>query len=374
MKVDFVYDALDMKNRVLTGIDRKVLSQVDCINRSGIECTLVSPPRAGKIATLVQSLPFVQDRTKWTDILESNADAFYIRKSLYFSCQFVDFLERVKRNRPRSPILLEIPTYPYDAEMMNAKFGAVLLKDRHHRKRLKECVDAIVTVTDDKTIFGIPSIRMINGIDLNNIACRKTGSGSENAVDMICIASFWKAHGIDRMISGLNTYQSSNPAREVNLHLLGSGPAIPELKKMTHDLRLENHVRFYGQCNRKQMDEVFDRCSFAIEVLGAHRRDSNLVSSSLKSREYLAKGIPFVYSGEIDVLMDNPVDFCLKVPSDESPVDINELLNFHDWLYSSYREDDLIARIRSYAETYVSIDSTMKAVISYIKEKGEYER
>ena len=115
------------------------------------------------------------------------------------------------------------------------------------------------------------------------------------------------------------------------------------------------------------MDEVYDKCQFAIECLGCHRKGIDR-SSSLKSREYLAKGMPFVYSGEIDVFLEDPVDFCLKVPADESPVDIEELVAFADGLYERESEEALIGRIRKYAEGHVGMNVAMKSVIDYVKE------
>ena len=69
---------------------------------------------------------------------------------------------------------------------------------------------------------------------------------------------------------------------------------------------------------------LYDRCHFAIASLGLHRIGID-VASTLKTREYLAKGMPFVYSGEVDVFRDEPAHFCMAVPADETPVDVAAL-------------------------------------------------
>lgn len=120
------------------------------------------------------------------------------------------------------------------------------------------------------------------------------------------------------------------------------------------------------------MDAIYNKCSMALASLGLHRIGLS-IASTLKTREYLAKGIPFVYSGEIDVFREDPVDFCFQVPADESPIDIEKLVAFHDRLYAREPEDDLIARIRSYAESHVGMNAAMKNVIDYIKENCAHE-
>ena len=96
-------------------------------------------------------------------------------------------------------------------------------------------------------------------------------------------------------------------------------------------------------------------------------------SSSLKSREYLAKGIPFATSSKIDVFREHPVDFCLQLAGDDSPINIYKLIEFHDALYEKEAQSQLISRIRSFAEANVSIEGAMKNVIGYLKESKANE-
>lgn len=122
--------------------------------------------------------------------------------------------------------------------------------------------------------------------------------------------------------------------------------------------------------NMDDMDKIYCECTMAFASLGLHRIDSGLVASTLKTREYLAKGIPFIYSGEVDVFQKNPVDFCFRVPADESPIDIQSVIDFHDRLYAGESEEHLISRIRSFAEEHVSWKVTMRPVIDYIKQNA----
>ncbi|WP_165045976.1 glycosyltransferase [Adlercreutzia sp. ZJ138] len=263
---------------------------------------------------------------------------------------------------------MEIPTYPYDSEMKTLRTWPLLVKDGYHRRYLKNYVDRIVDLSGHDKIFGIPTIQIINGIDLRSISPRTpSGISSVGTLNLACAATFAGWHGIDRLLAGLAKYKQSRGGRKIRLHLMGAGSELRRLKGMAEGLALDDSVAFYGQCDRAQMDEVYDRCSMAIASLGLHRIGIDR-ASTLKTREYLAKGIPFVYSGEIDVFKSYPVDFCLQVPADESPVDVGKLVEFHDELYRRETERGLISRIRHYAEEHVSMDAAMANVVEYIKE------
>lgn len=109
---------------------------------------------------------------------------------------------------------------------------------------------------------------------------------------------------------------------------------------------------------------MYDKCNLAIASLGIHRLGISWLST-LKSREYLAKGIPFIYSGTIDVFAKNPVDFALQIPADDTPADFHSILSFYRNLYKKYSEEELCDRIRKYAEKYVSMFSAMKLTAEY---------
>ncbi len=80
----------------------------------------------------------------------------------------------------------------------------------------------IVTLSDDKTIFQVPTIQISNGIDAKAISIRQKVAADEN-IHLIGVAtlSFW--HGYDRVIEGLHKYyKNGNPNRkELFFHIVG---------------------------------------------------------------------------------------------------------------------------------------------------------
>ena len=112
-------------------------------------------------------------------------------------------------------------------------------------------------------------------------------------------------------------------------------------------------------------------CDIGIEVLAAFRKDV-LVSSSLKSREYAAYGIPFVAAVPID-FAENNWEYVLNVPLDDSPIDIEKVIEFYDSIYAEKNCDMVSKTIRGYAEDKCDISVTMRPIIEYLQQNEDIE-
>ena len=351
------------------GIEKKVTAQIKAFNDSGISCDFIlckQPETTG--SKVLSCLPFFSDRIEWPDPESMSKYSFiYMRRPRFASKELIHFIKATKKRNPDIKIIYEVPTYPYDDEMKTPVLYPALLKDRANRKQLKKCVDRIAGTTTREDIFCIPVLPMINGIDLSSIKPKKP-SPSLNEINIIVVARFERWHGLDRLISGtINYFKGDSLERNVVLHVVGTGSVIEALKREVENSHFERSIVFHGYCGKEELNEIYDKCSLAVESLGFHRIGLT-TSSTLKSREYLAKGIPFVCANATDVFINNPVDFCLRIPADESPVDIQTLLDFHDQLYASESQESLIYRIRKFAETHIGINQTMERIVNYIKE------
>ena len=69
----------------------------------------------------------------------------------------------------------------------------------------------------------------------------------------------------------------------------------------------------------------------------------------------------------------NAVDFALKIPASEEPVDIQSVINAYNKLLQKETKKELSVRIRTYANQYASWQTTMSEVVEWIQqgEKGE---
>ena len=141
-----------------------------------------------------------------------------------------------------------------------------------------------------------------------------------------------------------------------------------EYKKIVVENGLQSNVFFYGRKTGKELDSIYDRCTLGIEVLGCHK-NAVAFSSTLKSREYWAKGLPFITECEFPPEVEEIGQYIMKVPYDESPIDIEKVIEFHDNLYlrSGKSQEEIIDEIRDFAYRTCDMSVAMKPIIDYIK-------
>lgn len=230
----------------------------------------------------------------------------------------------------------EIPTYPYDQEIEGAtgirRWG--FLMDKAFRNRLSRYMDGIVTFSDATEIFGQRTINISNGVDFDSIPLHSftpQGGVGGSALHLIAVAEVHTWHGYDRLISGLGQYYlRNNRPCEVFFHLVGgiwSGHMIGDrgIQTLIDQYNLSDKVFLHGQLFGDALTEVFNQCQFAIGSLGRHRSGITVIKT-LKNREYATRGIPFIYSEQDSDFDQQP--YVLKAPADESPIDIQKIIDF----------------------------------------------
>lgn len=303
-------------------------------------------------------------------LVKNKFSVVYIRRLYWQDCSFLLFLKHLKKAGIR--IILELPTYPYDKEIEGTMAGKV---DFFTRKYLYKYVSRIATFSDDNYIFGIKTIRIENGVIVGDIAI-KEAHNEMGTIQLIAVAGIALWHGYDRLIMGLAEYYNNGGRRNIVFHIVGGDEnnlIRHQYENITKKYAMEDHVIFYGNQNGEALDKIYNKCSIAIECLGCHRKNIFL-SSSLKSREYAAKGLPMVTSCKIDVFPeDHP--YILNVPSDESAIDINTIIEFHDNLYETDEDYEKVAtKMRQYAFDHCDMKMTMKPIVDYINEISVEEK
>jgi hypothetical protein len=236
----------------------------------------------------------------------------------------------VKRmKRYGSKVVMEIPTYPYDSEYKAQGISNQIFQDKIFRNRLSKQLDAIVTFSDYEQIFGQRTIRISNGIDFDSVKMKTTINDTSKELNLIGVAEIHEWHGFDRLIKGLANYYSKPQDYIVKFHVVGYFFSLGienEFKKIISDNHMEDFVILYGKKHGEELDRLFNKCDFGIGSLGRHRVGIDKIKT-LKNREYAARGIPFIYS-ETDSDFDTR-PYVLKVPADESPVIIEDIIDFY---------------------------------------------
>jgi hypothetical protein len=300
-------------------------------------------------------------RYAWTHCRPQEYDFLYVLYPLALP-SFLGFLSATKKANPKIKIVVEVPTFPYRQELRSPKQRVLLALDDLGRGSLKKYVDVIVTFFGQSEIFGIPCIPTANGIDIDRIPFTAKSS-YESGLSMIAVANLADWHGLDRVVRGLASYVQQEPARPVRLDIVGEGPAEPGLRSLTRDLYLEGLVRFHGVRRGAELDALFADADLALSSLGMHRLDLHR-SSSLKAREYCARGIPFVLASD-DPDFPEGVRFVHRIPADESPVDVAGLVDFVGRLRDGHPRYSM--DMRDYAEKRLTWKAKLEPVIRYLR-------
>lgn len=241
----------------------------------------------------------------------------------------------------------EVPTYPYDQEFntFEWKMRLELKMDQLFRNRLYKQMDAMVTFSDAKEIFGQRTINISNGVDFDSIPLHnfqlipeqssptRSLSTLNSQLHLIGVAEVHPWHAFDRVIAGMGEYYRKCgverlECREVYFHIVGGVHPYHmehDFKPLIEKYGLQEKIIFHGTLFGKELDDVFNQCQFAIGSLGRHRSGITVIKT-LKNREYATRGIPFIYSEQDSDFDHQP--YVLKAPTDESPIDIQQIIGF----------------------------------------------
>lgn len=364
MKVNYlaVYD-----RKRSCGAYHKIISQLQGLELNGVEMQLT---RVGlwvgsiSVGKRKIDLPYYN----WLSLkIDNEVDALYIRYQRA-DFNFIRLLRWFKKKRKGRKIIIEIASYPYEQEDADSAVYQ-RMKDRIFRNFLRFYVDRIVTFSQDNRIWGIRTIQGINGVDFTKYKLRDIRRCSNDVIHMVAVASMQPWHGYDRLIEGMKQYIQGGGERKIKLHLVGNGAEVTKYKEMVQKYHLEQYVIFYGQKEGKELDEIYDRCDIGI---GSLRVGQVKVLSSLKTREYAAKGLPMVNNIRIDIFPEEQYCFAYRVPADETPIDMQELIVWYDRLYGQQGENrkEVAEYIRHTAEEKCSHKATMQETARYLKSEG----
>lgn len=374
MKKLIYYTGRDMTNPEF-GINKKINEQIENFRKAGFSVDAFYRKQdhqlicqRGKEVVIKSGMhrPFKIAASKYLRkcIKGKKYDGAYIRY-VYGDWQFFRLLKYLKKQNIVT--VIEVPTYPYDKELTDSlENKIVLFLDKCYRNRMSRYVDRIVTFYRDKQIFGIKTIQTINGVNFDKIKPISVEEPYTGEIDIIAVADLAKWHGYDRILEGMGKYYQQGGTRKVVFHLVGNGPEMEAYRKIIEKWHIEDSVILYGSKYGEELDEIYEKCNVGADCFGLHRRGGNY-SSSLKSKEYVAKGLPVIASADIDIFTENAPAYFSKFPADESPVDIEKVIAFCDSVYKSKSRKEVIDDIRGWAIGLCDFKVVMEPVFQFFK-------
>lgn len=373
--------AIDFNSNSSLGISAKVMSQARASEEAGHDVyiskdygcvTEIVRPCSGEVVAAFTQEGVCARRRKYAFLadwaLDNGIEAVIIRFD-HLDSVFCAFSRRLRSSG--IVLAVEFPTFPFELER-DARHKRLLESHRYmsyvaHRayarvesyraKHAPRYFDYSITYLDDECIWDVPNITYDNGIDLKSIPLRKRRA-PDGVVRLLAVAKFSPHHGVDRLIRGLAVYKGQRPVR---ITLVGVGAENPKLERLVSELGLEGEVVFAGAATGDRLNTFFDEADIAVGSLGLHRIGISL-GSTMKAREYCARGIPFIYSFPEKGFKGNE-SFTLLLPNDDGPIAIEEVVDFADRIAANLEVE---SEMRHFAEEHfdwkVQMDKVLKII------------
>lgn len=293
---------------------------------------------------------------------ELSYDVLYMRfeGATYRMKRFLKFL---RENNPNIKIFAEMPTYHTLWEPGTKFTGKIRFIARHILNNIFSTeFDKIITFDNRNFLYHRPTLRIENFADVNKLPLRENKEINGD-IHLVAIAQLTPSHGFDRVIKGLGEYYKDyhkHKVRNVYLHIIGDGYVKKEWENLTTHLGLNDYIIFEGSKSTDEITSYINQSQLAIACLAIFRKNC-LKASELKIREYCARGIPFIYSSNEPIL--DGQNWCLKVPHDESPININQIIEFIE----SQNYNEVSLQMRNFALEYCTPESQLKKVINEMR-------
>lgn len=257
-------------------------------------------------------------------------------------------------------LILEHPTYPFQ----NGKTTSLLRKpvfwytDRVFA-RINPMIDlyTLIGEPNDGTLCGRPAMNILNGVDAERfpLHCPRP---NDPQIHLLALASMSRWQGYDRLIRAM-----AQSDADMVLHLAGGDcdGSLAEWKRLAEELGVSERVVLEGEKHGEALDALTERCDIGVGGLGLYRK-RQYQSMTLKLREYMARGLPFVYAVDDPSIPDEP-RFCLRVPNDDSLPDIEQIAAF---AMCAKADAETPERMRDYAKAHMSWTSIWKPVLERV--------
>lgn len=204
-----------------------------------------------------------------------------------------------------------------------------------------------------------PSLVVSNGIDVSSIPL--TGYSLFNGKELHLALSAGRLqawHGIDRILSGMATYGGGV---RLFLHLFGNIQPADISKEIAAN---KATIFFHNQISDQESISIFSQMNLGISTLALHRNNMN-EGCCLKTREYMARGLPFILAYHDPDLPTNAPYFRM-IELNDDPVNFETIIQFMIDLTRLPREE-ISNDMRTHAMRYMSWDNKIGQYVSYVE-------
>jgi hypothetical protein len=240
--------------------------------------------------------------------------------------------------------------------------------ERINGPRVLSRVDGITGVTDEIRCYQVeragrplPSRTVSNGIDVARVPLTGFVPFDGHELSLLFIASShapW--HGTERLLASVRSYRG--PVRVV-LHMVGDARQTPGgSRQVEGSLTIINH----GTLREEALEAVFRHATLAVSSLSMSRIGLHQ-GCVLKTREYMARGLPFVY-GYDDVDLTDDLPFCKSVSGSSAPFAIEDLVRFATELGN---RTGISQQMRAWADSHIDWRVKMRSFYEFARDVAD---
>lgn len=358
------------------GVAKKVKSQINALEKMGsnVDCCCYNGRNItifdGNNHLIIGSYKNSKIRrfSYWSSlskyIRNVKYDMIFIRYS-FIDTFVLHSLKIMSKNTAK--IVVEIPTFPLEKEKLSNTNQMLYMIDKQFHNKIHKYIDRILYIGESvDSIWGCEAIRIPNGYpyELEKIASYDF-SYDGHTINIIGVSSMTLSHGYDRLIEGINRYYKNKTNHiDIRFYLVGDGPCKKDYLKLSQQYKLEDHIIFMGPLHGQELSRAFEKATIAVGCLGLYR-NGHSEASLLKVKEYMIRGIPFINAGKEIGMPDNFPYMCI-LPNDDSPIDINTIIEFVETL-NDMDHESIKKNMRHFCFEYYSWESILtKACGDYL--------
>lgn len=293
-------------------------------------------------------------------VLENDFDLVYFRHSPLNATGY----RMIKTIHQKAKLVVEITSFPPYTEkaknMLRAFYHTLSKKWWERGAKYVTLFTGIGEHADE--YLKRPFINIDNGIDVSLIPPRTEKQSTDGKIHILAVASMCEWHGYERIITGLSEWKSEK-ARNYIIDLVGDegDGSLEKWKRLASDLGVSKQVVFHGRMTGEALTNMYNMatvgiCSLALYKIGFQK------GSVLKLREYMARGLPFVYAHDDPHITDN-MPWCMRIKNDSSAVPMREISDFIDRIHKC---SNISSDMRQYAKDNMTWEQQFAKVFKKI--------
>ena len=357
---------------------KKIDGQIAAFAKKGIDVIIcyydsenkkyICKKTSGKDSKVINEIAEKRNTLKLKEINSNlfdtyNPDAIYIRRP-GISIILYDSLIMRAVNKGKA-LIYEIPTYPIDNQNGILHRLCRHLEWTYIKSRIISHAACIPIFARNKDVVLYDNmIKSFNSVNADRFkAVAEIQRKEHSSFEMLAVAFTQKWHGYDRMIRSLELYQGNHT---INFTIYGNyTDETLALIQYCKEKQISN-VYFIPENDIKNTNDFFAQFDIGVGCLGLHRRNlknqTDELDTSIKNKEYCAMGLPFIHSSEDEAFPDSFL-FHKLVPNDESMIDLDDVISWHNSLHVSLKEKQMM---NQYAAQNLGFDKYAENIIRKI--------